>query len=165
MFFPKRILFISLIATSMSWGTACAQEPHSTHNGLHLSPKLTELLRSEMKAIMTGVQSLAVGIATADWKSVADTSAQIKASYILDQKLTPAQRNELMTSLPEHFKRMDSDFHHETKKLEVAATNQDAQLASFHYYRLIETCTACHTQYATSKLPGFSPAKETGHEH
>jgi len=79
-----------------------------------------------------------------DWKSVADTSTKIARSYILEQKLTPAQKTELNTSLPEHFKRLDAQFHLEAKKLEAAALNHDAQLATFHYYRLIETCTACH---------------------
>lgn len=165
MSFLKRALIISLTAISTGWGAAYAQETHSTHNTLHLSPKLTELLRSEMQSIMTGVQSLAVGIATGDWENVAATSAQIKASYILAQKLTPDQRNELKTSLPDHFKRMDEEFHHEAGKLEISATNHDAQLASFHYYRLIETCTACHAQYATAKFPGFAQPKEAVHEH
>ena len=101
----------------------------------------------------------------ADWKSVANTGAQMRASYILDKKLTAAQRKELGTSLPEHFKRLDADFHLESKKLEEAATNHDAQLSAFHFYRLIETCTACHSIYATSKFPGFTPTIKHTHDH
>jgi cytochrome c556 len=145
--------------------SANAQEPHSAQNDLHLSPELMGLLRAEMRALLTGIQSLATGIATADWSSVADTSAQISASYILDQKLTPAQREELGTSLPEHFKRLDSEFHLEAEKLEAAATNHDAQLVTFHYYRLIEACTTCHAIYAVSRFPGFSLSTESVHRH
>jgi hypothetical protein len=145
--------------------SANAQETHPTQHALHLSPELTELLREEMQALLTGMQSIASAIATADWKSIADKSTEIRASYILDQKLTPPQREELDSSLPEHFKRLDADFHHEARKLEAAATNHDAQLAAFHYYRLLESCTDCHAQYAVSRFPGFKPSTENAHRH
>lgn len=163
--FPDRTTLIFLITMVFGCVSANAQEPHPAQNDLQLSPELMELLRAEMRALLTGIQSLATGIATADWSSVADTSAQISASYILDQKLTPAQREELGTSLPEHFKRLDSEFHLEAEKLEAAATNHDAQLVTFHYYRLIEACTTCHAQYAVSRFPGFRLSTESVHRH
>jgi len=165
MIFLKRTTFIFLITMVFCYVPASAQEPPPAKNDLQLSPELIEVLRAEMRALLTGIQSLAGAIATADWKSVADKSAQISASYILDQKLTPAQRNELNVSLPEYFKRLDSGFHLEAKKLEAAATNRDEQLATFHYYRLIESCTACHAIYAVSRFPGFKPSGEATHEH
>lgn len=161
----NRTTFIFLITMVFGCVSAKAQEPHSAQNDLQLTPQLMELLRAEMQALLTGIQSLATGIATADWKNVADISAQIRASYILDQKLTPAQREELNTSLPEHFKRLDSDFHLEAKKLEAAATSHDQQLVTFHYYRLIETCTDCHALYAALRFPGFKPSTEATHGH
>jgi len=163
--FPDRTTFIFLITMLFGCIPANAQGPHSAQNDLQLSPELMELLRAEMRALLTGIQSLATGIATADWKTVTDKSAQIRASYILDQKLTPAQREELGASLPEHFKRLDSEFHLEAEKLEAAATNHDAQLVTFHYYRLIETCTSCHAVYAVSRFPGFRLSTESAHRH
>jgi len=165
MIFLNRTTFIFLIAMVFCYVPASAQEPHPAENDLQLSSELLELLRAEMRALLTGIQSLAAGIATADWDSVADKSAQIRASYILDQKLTPAQRNELNVSLPEYFKRLDSGFHLEAKKLEAAAAHHDEQLAVFHYYRLIESCTACHAIYAVSRFPGFKPSREAAHDH
>jgi hypothetical protein len=165
MFYMNRIAFILLSALSIGIGSVSAQEVPAEKGDLQLSPELIELLRAEMRALLNGVQSLPIGIATGDWKSVADTSAHISASYILDQKLTTAQRKELGTSLPEHFKRLDSQFHLEAKKLEAAAANHDAQLSAFHYYRLIETCTDCHTIYAPSRFPGFSSAAKHAHDH
>jgi len=162
---PNPAACIILMTVAFGCVSANAQETHLQQNDLLLSPELTELLREEMRALLAGIQSIASGIATADWKSVADKSAQIRASYILDQKLTPVQRKELNTSLPEHFKRLDSDFHLEAKKLEAAATSHDRQLASFHYYRLIETCTDCHALYASSRFPGFKPTTEATHGH
>ena len=157
-----RILCATMILICAS---ANAQEKQPAQDGLHLSPQLAELLRAEMRALLTGIQSIVSGIATADWKSVADKSAQIRASYILDRKLTPAQRAELTASLPEHFKRLDSDFHLEAGKLEAAAMSRDSQLATFHYYRLLETCTTCHALYAASRFPGFRSAAERVHRH
>lgn len=157
-----RIFFVTMILICAS---ASSQEKQPTQHDLHLSPQLAELLRAEMRALLTGIQSIASGIVTADWKTVADKSTQIRESYILDQKLTPALRGELETSLPEHFKRLDSDFHLEAGKLEDAATNHDAQLVTFHYYRLIETCTTCHALYAASRFTGFGSAAERVHRH
>jgi cytochrome c556 len=165
MYYINRITLLILALLSLGLGTVSAQEEPAAKTDLQLSPELVQLLRDEMRALLGGVQSLPVGIATADWKSVADTSAQITRSYILEQKLTPPQKTELDTALPEHFKRLDAHFHLEAKKIEAAALNRDAQLAAFHYYRLIESCTACHALYAPSRFPGFSSVKKHAHEH
>jgi len=163
--FPSRTAVALLMAMIVGCPPAGAQEPHSVENDLPLSPQLVELLREEMRALLAGMQSLAAGIATADWGSVAETSAQISASYLLDRKLAPAQRTELETSLPEHFKRLDSGFHLEAKKLEAAAARHDQQLASFHYYRLLESCTTCHALYAPARFPGFKSSTQGAHHH
>lgn len=165
MFYTNRVTLLIFCVLFMGTGTVNAQEKHTRKSELHLSPELIELLRTEMRSLLGGIQSISAGIATADWKRIADTSAQIKASYILKQKLTHAQKKELDTALPEHFKRLDSQFHLEAGKLEAAALNHDAQLTAFHYYRLIESCTTCHTLYAPSRFPGFSPARKHTHEH
>jgi len=162
---PNPAACIILMTVAFGCVSAKAQETHLLQNDLRLSPGLTELLREEMRALLPGIQTIAAGIATADWKNVSDKSAQIRASYILEQKLTPSQREELNSSLPEHFKRLDLDFHLEAKKLEAAAASHDRQLAAFHYYRLIETCTACHALYAVSRFPGFKPTTEATHGH
>jgi hypothetical protein len=165
MFHMNRISLIFLLLLPLSMSSVRAENISGGKEALQLSPELLVLLRAEMREILTAVQSLPVGIATADWKSVADTSAQIRASYILEQKLTPEQRQELTTSLPEHFKRLDSHFHLEAQKLEKAAINHDPQLSAFHYYRMLETCTACHKSYAPSRFPGFSSNSKQSHGH
>ncbi len=152
------------IAISFYSSHIAAQDASPHEQDLGLSPQTIELLRTEMQALLIGVQTLSAGITTGNWKNVADTSAQINASYILDQKLSPAQREEL-DLLPEYFKKLDADFHAEAKKLNLAATNHDAQLVTFHYYRLIETCTVCHAAFAPHKFPGFSATTKPGHAH
>jgi hypothetical protein len=165
MFYIHRISLVFLSVAMLGVVPLSAQETPPAGNELKISPELLEMLRAEMRALLSGVQSLPAGIAMADWKSVATTGAQMRASYILDQELTAAQKKELGASLPEHFKRLDADFHLESKKLEEAATNHDAQLSAFHFYRLIETCTACHSVYAAAKFPGFTPTTEHTHDH
>jgi cytochrome c556 len=161
----KRIWCITLIASVWIAFSAHAQQAGAPTTNLQLSPGLMKLLRTEMRAILEGVQSMPADIATANWQGVAHTSAQISASYILDQELTPAQRKELQTSLPEHFKRLDGNFHEQARKLEAAARNHDAQLSAFHYYRMLESCTACHSHYAPNRFPGFAPASKGHHGH
>lgn len=165
MFDMNRNTLILLSALSLSVGSVSAQEVPTANGDLQLSPELIELLRAEMRALLSGVQSLPGGIATADWRSVVETSAEIRSSYILDQKLTPGQKKELSASLPEHFKRLDSQFHLEAKKLEAAAATHDALLSAFHYYRLLETCTTCHAIFAPSRFPGFSSDATHAHDH
>lgn len=142
-----------------------AEEKHAETNNLEISPDLMDLLRVEMRAILSGIQTIPAGIATADWERVADISSKISSSYILAQKITLEQRQELQQSLPEHFKKIDENFHLEAEKLELAARKHDAQLVAFHYYRLIDSCTSCHAAYATSKFPGFLPKSEIEHHH
>ncbi|MGD2073562.1 MAG: hypothetical protein PVG38_01360 [Gammaproteobacteria bacterium] len=161
----RPILLGLVLAAGLAFTLAGAQEKEGHHGGLQLSPELMELLRSEMRALLAGVQSLPVGIATGDWEGVSETSKRISSSYILDQKLTPAQRRELATALPDYFKKLDAAFHREADKLGAAAVGRDAQLAAFHYYRLIETCTTCHSTYAASRFPGFAADGKASHGH
>lgn len=150
-----RMLCGVLLASAVAWlaaGGARAQEPHAAP-ALAISPELTELLREEMRGISGGVQTLVTAIATGDWKTIADTSAQIRASYIMEQKLTAAQKQELETALPEVFKIMDANFHREAANLGHAAEARDAELTSFYFYRMVESCVACHSAYAVTRFP------------
>ena len=154
------VLSISIISP-----VTYAQDKHSETGNLELSPGLMNLLRTEMREILSGVQDIPTGIAMADWIKIADISSKIKSSYIMAQKITPEQKNELQHKLPEYFKKMDANFHMEARKLELAARKHDQQLVTFHYYRLIESCASCHSTYATKRFPGFMPEKTIEHHH
>lgn len=165
MSYLKRTTLVLFSALMLNGASISAEEIPIDRHELKMSPELIEILRAEMRELLTGVQSLPAAIAIANWQSVANTSSQIRASYILDKELTAAQRKELNIALPEHFKRLDADFHLEAKKLELAAEAHDAQLSTFHFYRLLEACTACHAMYASSKFPGFLPPVNATHDH
>ena len=155
----KKTFGAIVLSISVTSPLSYAQDKHAEISNLELSAGLMDLLRTEMREILSGVQSIPSGIAMADWKKVADISSKISSSYILAQKITPEQRKELQQKLPESFKKMDESFHLEAGKLAQAAQNHDPQLVTFHYYKLIESCASCHAAYATNKFPGFLPEK------
>ncbi len=149
-FFRPAILGIGLLATS----------GHVYSADVKLSPQVLDLLRAEMREISAGVQAMAFSIASADWRAIQDTSARIRASYIMEKKLTPAQARELETALPPRFKAQDADFHARAGKLGAAAAAHDAKLVVAQYSRMLESCTSCHAAFASSRFPNFSPGND-----
>jgi cytochrome c556 len=142
-----------------------AAETHAARQDLTLSPDLLNLLRAEMTEIAGGAQGIALSLAIANWISIQETSEKIRASYIMEKKLTAAQAKELERALPEHFKQLDRDFHQRAEKLGEAAAGHDAELVAFQYSRLIESCTHCHVAYAKSRFPEFTSPDEPDHHH
>lgn len=158
--FSAVIAIGSLVAGSVN---TYAIETHAPNQDIKLSPDLRNLLRAEMREIASGIQGVAMSLATADWKSIQKTSAKIRASYIMENKLTPTQADELNKVLPEQFKRLDAEFHQRAEKLRLAAVERDSELVVFHYSRLLESCGQCHSAYASKQFPGF--AIPTSHDH
>lgn len=132
---------------------------------IRLSPALLELLRAEMRELAGGVQVISVSLATGNWDAVHDAAASIRASYIMEKSLSAEQAGELERSLPEPFKLLDAEFHARAEKLAAAAAAHDAELAGFHYARLLETCTRCHAAFAATRFPGFAAPTGGGHQH
>lgn len=148
-------------------GAVRAQEPHAgaapaPAQALAISPDLRELLREEMRGISKGMEALVTAIATGDWKTVAETSARIRASYIMEQRLSAAQKDELEAALPEVFRIMDANFHREAGNLGRAAEVRDAELINFYFYRMVESCVACHSAYATTRFPNLATDAAAG---
>ena len=146
-------------------GPAGAEAPAGSDQAVTLSPDVLDLLRQEMREISGAVQRIPLALAAGDWKVIEDTSAAIRASYILEKALTPSQARELEHSLPERFKHLDAEFHHRAGELELAARAHDYEVAAFHYSRLLETCARCHSEYAGSRFPGLAPPAREEHQH
>ncbi len=140
-------------------------ETHGSYSGLKLSQPVLELLREEMREVTVGVQGIAPAIATGDWAFVESTSLKIRKSYIMEKKLTAAQSEELEGALPDQFKRMDAEFHARAEKLGAAAASHDAELAIYHYARMLEGCTQCHARFTPARFPGFVSSAQDGHRH
>jgi cytochrome c556 len=132
---------------------------------IDLSPELIALLRAEMAELSGGIQSIALFIATADWKAIEETSDKMHGSYIMKQSLTQPQAMELKRKLPHEFKQLDAAFHARAKQLGHAAASEDPELVAFHYSRLVETCAGCHSAFAKKRFPGFEHAPIEQHEH
>lgn len=122
---------------------------------LNLSSQLLTLLNQEMQQIKVGMESLVYANVSGDWKTISKVGHNIKHSYIMAQKLTKHQRHELHQSLPQGFKTLDKKLHYYAGMLSHVAKEHDGELVNYYIYKMNETCTACHAQYATHKFPGF----------
>lgn len=161
----KRNIVLSWICLLiLAFGQGHAEDAHDSHGALDLSPEVLDLLRSEMREIAGGMQAIAYFIATAEWKSIHETSVKIHASYIMDAKLTPDQSREL-NALPERFKTLDASFHQRAQKLGEAAHARDGEFVAYHYGRMLESCVVCHAEYARNRFPAFSPPIDQTHHH
>jgi cytochrome c556 len=163
----SKIIAILVVFGSLVTGfvNAYAAEVDTHSQDIKLSPDLLKLLRAEMHEIAGGVQGVALSLTIADWKSIQDTSAKIRASYIMEQKLTKAQSEELEKTLPEYFKQLDAAFHQRAEKLGEAAASRDPELAAFQYSRLLESCAHCHSVFARKRFPGFASQAPKEHHH
>jgi hypothetical protein len=151
------ILLVMLFAIFIAPTTSLAGDKE-TKPALDLSPELITLLRAEMAELSGGVQSIALFIATADWKSIEETSEKMHESYIMKKSLTQPQKMELKQKLPREFKQLDGAFHARAKQLGQAAASKDTELVTFHYSRLVEACAGCHSAFAKNRFPGFEHA-------
>jgi len=123
---------------------------------LHLSPAVMDLLKQEMNAIQEGMQALIPAIVSGNWQDVAAIGGQIQHSYIMQQQLTEAQMEELHRALPPVFQELDQSFHHAAGMLAQAAKQRNAEVVSFYFYKLTDTCVACHSKFAGYRFAGLA---------
>jgi|GEM_PF-869114 len=143
--------------TKAQWVVPPNLKPPAPQPDIKLSPDLQNLLRVEMREITTGVQGIAVSLATADWHSIQEISTKIRTSYIMEKKLTPAQAKELEQVLPEQFKQLDAEFHQRAEWLGVAAAAHDPELVAFHYSRWWKAVPFVMRHSPSRVSPDFRP--------
>lgn len=134
-------------------------------SGLQLPMKIHQALVEEMAALQPAMSRLAEAIPQADWALVAETAAAMRDGFILKKALTGAELETLRNALPQRFLLMDSAFHEYADKLATAAQAHDGELVPFYFYKMIESCVACHSEYAGGRFAGYrkSPAAEQHH--
>ena len=164
-----RRLVLILACLLLAPATGYPENPATPHtpaptSRLHLSPALSDLLRQEMNAILQGMQALMPAIVTGNWEAVADIGDRIQHSYIMQQQLTDPQRQELQQALPAAFLELDQSFHHTAGRLAYAAQQHDAEVVNFYFYKLTDTCVACHGRFAGDRFKGLAGAAG-GAEH
>jgi len=127
-----------------------------------LSPELRQLLVAEMRAVQDGMMSLIPAISSGNWQAIAEIGRKLHDSYIMKQKLSKSQIEELHHSLPEGFQELDHSFHHSAGMLAHAAEGKNADVVNFYFFKLNEACVSCHSKFATHRFPGF--ARDGDHE-
>ncbi len=131
-----------------------------------LSPELRALLKKEMIALQTGMQSILPAYISGDLDEVAHIAKKAKNSFILKQKITEDQKQELKTKLPESFIKMDAKFHKYAGMLEHVAEKKNTELVGFYYSKLTESCVSCHTEYAKHRFPKLDiNTNQSKHHH
>jgi hypothetical protein len=134
-----------------------------TSQGIQLSPGLLALLNQEMGLIQQGIMDMVPAIAAGEWEKVSSLGQKIKESFILKQKLTDAQKEELHRVLPQQFIEMDMDFHKSAGMLAHAAEMKNADVVNFYFYKMNAACVSCHSKYAAERFPGLVKGGEEGH--
>lgn len=161
------ILLFANAAHALEQGHEVDEHHGSSHQqqaALQLSPEIRQLLKSEMQQIRSGMETLVFAMASADWQQLETTAANIQQGYIMKQTLSAEQKHQLHQGLPQTFKALDQRFHYYAGMLSHVARERDMELANFFIYKMNESCSACHAQYATTRFPGFSqPNKHKGH--
>lgn len=136
-----------------------------TTQGVQLSADLLALLNKEMGLIQEGMMNMVPAIAAGEWGKVSAIGQKIKASFILKQKLTDAQKEELNQVLPQQFIEMDMDFHKSAGMLAHAAEKKNADVVNFYFYKMNTACVSCHGKYAARRFPGVTNGGDEEHQH
>lgn len=125
----------------------------SKNEQIKLSEDLKLILTEEMIAIQDGMIRIIPALISGNWSKISGISNEIKESFILEKKLTNKQKEELRRALPAGFLKLDRKFHNTAGKLAQAASSHDRELTNFYYYKLLESCSSCHSIYATDRFP------------
>ncbi len=128
---------------------------------LPLSAKTRAALIAEMLGVKAGVAELSGSIAMGEWEAAAQQAERIRDSYIMKQKLSSEELEELEHALPADFIEKDSAFHRHADGLAHAARAHDYELEVFYFSRMMEGCGTCHARYAPNVFKGFKPTDRT----
>ncbi len=166
--YKRTVVLLAIVLTF--GGVAAADNPGlvSHEESKHLAqpdlpPHLRELLIEEMRSVSDGVKSIAPAIGVGAYEAIDAEAKKIEASYILNKRLSEEEARYLEHSLPEGFKILDFQFHNRARALASAAREHDSDLVLHHYNKLLETCVACHSQYAASRFPELAPRLPSAH--
>jgi hypothetical protein len=160
------IVFLTALAAPQTGFTAHDEHDKTKHKSVeNLSPELRALLQQEMQALQSGMIAVIPAFVSGDLGTVEKIAKNMKDSFILRQAITREQMDELHSTLPEPFIRMDQEFHYFAGMLSHTAKRKKLELVNFYISKLTESCVACHSQYATHKFPGLASGKTMGDHH
>jgi len=157
----------AILSSTVSYGedNKVKHEEHGISSGVEaLSHDLRDLLSLEMQALESGMMSIIPAYNSGNWQEIENTAGKMNKSYIMKQKLTESQVNELHAKLPRAFIEKDQNFHYLAGMLEHAAKNKKAELINFYFSEMNESCVSCHAAFATHRFPALLP-REKKDEH
>lgn len=123
--------------------------------GPKLTPKLLDLLRQEMQAVLQASHEIVEAAAFGEHSTVAEKAQQVHESFILEQSMSEQDRKDLIAAVPQEFVNLDRSFHELTANLAKAARARDQLLVDRYVGEIIAACGGCHGKYATDRFPGF----------
>ena len=148
-----KLLPAGALAAFLAGTAAFAQEAEPVTPDL--TPKLRQLLRQEMQAVLGASREILDALVIGDHAVVADRARQIHDSFILEQALTEQDRQDLMAAVPPEFVQLDGSFHELAARLAEAARAEDHTLQARTFGEMVESCVACHSRFATDIFPSF----------
>ena len=170
----RETICFAVIATStcffINTGQASDARQRENHtieerSAVHLSHDLKVILNQEMNEIEQGMMKIIPAISAGDWEHITKIAKKIKNSFILKQKLTEKQIDELHHSLPAEFIELDHRFHSTAGKLAHAALEHDGELVNFYFYKLHSQCINCHSTYASERFPDLKKIHQSKSDH
>ncbi len=140
--------------------TLWANQQHTQHNtpmGITtLSEHLRGVLSEEMIALEKGMKEIFSSMIAGDYEHISTVASKIQHSFILEQKLTPQEKEELHTKLPKDFIALDQTFHNDAQKLHHVSSAKNPELTSFYFNKMTNACVTCHQNFAQEKFPKFN---------
>ena len=132
-----------------------AGEPPAEPVGPQLPDRVRGLLLQEMNAILGASQRILDALVRGQHGVVAEQAQAIHDSFILEQKMTKADRQALLEAVPDSFVARDRAFHELTGELAAAARAEEAARERELFADMVEACTACHARHAGDRFPGL----------
>ncbi|MEE9397658.1 MAG: hypothetical protein V3V31_11670 [Methylococcales bacterium] len=162
------VLFAVLMITS-----ACAEQKHnikhdvesSASQNIQFPEEIKQLFLQEMAFLQTGMSSLVPAIVSGHWDQIATIGEHMRDSYIMKHNLSDSQKKSIHQALPPEFIELDHGFHRTAGMLAHAARKKDSELVNFYFYRLVDTCVACHSKYASNRFPELVVEHGQGSQH
>lgn len=121
-----------------------------------LPPKLRQLLQQEMIAIRQASQDILDALVMGQEDIVAGRAQAIHDSFIMARSMNDEERQILRRTLPPEFVALDKSLHATAGALASAARISDRTAQLNQFAAMVNTCTACHRQFASDRFPGFA---------
>ena len=128
---------------------------YAADNTRTLSTELRGLLSQEMNYIKNGMNLMLNAIIANDFEELGEIAKKIEHSYILKQKLTSQQKQEIREKLSKKFIEYDQEFHSTAQELASFAEFEDRENVLQSYSSMINQCVRCHENFATHRFTNF----------